>query len=240
MKTLIIRVPEEEKEIDIANKTIAEVSQLVSDAGFTVETINTEWNNLRSHTLTNGPIVSSTVYYETSLNRRIVSAIEQFLMGNISDYIAGKEEIYFGRSDNDWLTLWCKYFGFQRFTAEEDAVLFRRAMAGIAAIKINEKALIKLMLSQLGYSVNVTDEYPVLRNTFGIKFNGIDLTTLSQAEIDAIIDVVNRYRAAGCFPVYYIQSGYLHTNTVGETTNDPQWRTAPGSLIYIPIVLQHS
>jgi len=240
LKSIIVRLPEAETEIDIVGKTIGQIAQAVRDAGFQVEAINLEYDNLKNHTLTNGPTISNTVYFETSFNRRICASIEQFLMSNISDFIAGKDEIYFSRSDNDWLTLWCRYFGFGRLTAEDDAVLFRRALAGISAIKINEKALIKLMLSQLGYSVTITDEYPTIRNTFGIKFQGVDISKLPQVDIDAIIDVVNRYRAAGCFPIYYIQSGYLHTNTVGETTNNSQWRTAPGSVLYIPIVLQHS
>ena len=227
--------------INIKGTNISQIRTALTNAGFTLTINTTEYDTLLNHTLTNDPndIIKTHIHFEQSLNIRYMNAIEQFMLDNINIFLNGLNEAYFKLADSEWLNLWSNYFGCNRTTGESDPKLLNRTINTVTAIKLNNIGIMKTLISELGLSCTIED-FSELNNTFVIAFNDTNVSYLPQDLIDQIIDVVNSYKAAGCFPVYTVPGNMLETNKVGEITNSPDWGTYPKGTGHIVIALSHS
>jgi hypothetical protein len=55
---------------------------------------------------------------------------------------------------------------------------------------------------------------------FGVKVYSGNINDLPAATKAQIIRLIYKYKAGGMFPVYFMPTGLLHTNTIGENTNN--------------------
>jgi len=195
----------------------------VGEVNFSISVATNVYDNLLFHTLVSKTDGEGKVWFERSLNRRLLNAIAQFLIDCHEDYSdAVENEMYFGYTAPDgtkttkaqsfWLDLWGSFFGWKRYEGEPDIDYYARIMHEILSIKTNNKALEKLIADTgIVPRVDVVDhEYE--RNTFKVQIYA-DIDQATDLTKKTIRGIIEKYRAVGCVPIYYGQTNILRSNT---------------------------
>lgn len=197
-------------------------------AGHTLSDVITTYDSLNCFTLAPKGEVANVVYYEQSLLRRVLAEISRVHLDVIADLQIGLNDSRCLLSESVWLDLWGRYFGQSRISQELDSTYLARIVAETLSRKVNNITIQKIINGYSQYSCFIYDGTSA--GIFGVYFPG---GSTAQGFIDYVrlnIDpIVQRNRAAGTHPRYYVPSSLLITNTAGNNTNDFGYITAPAA-----------
>lgn len=197
------------------------------------------------------------LYYPQSLLYHELKAYAGILEEQSERIRAAEKELYAHTADGTWLETWLNaYFGIMRLEGEADEQYFKRAKYEILAIKVNNKALMKLIADAAGLYVEVKDlnayyfttnrtgsltnkdddvlfsvNVPYKRNAFGVYIYNGNINNLTANQKATIIKTCDRYRAAGTTALYFAPQEYVETwsaaNNTQSVTNNRAYVDGP-------------
>lgn len=190
-----------------------------------------------------------------------------FVIDEQTQHISQAErELYMDTADGMWQDYWIRdHFGINRLDGEIDDQYFDRAKYEILSIKLNNKALEKLISHASGIKVSVVDLAPAKyfmtndpasltnnnakkmfydkakpagkSNAFGVFIYSGNVNDLTDRAKTIIKNACEKYRAYGTAPFYYAPVAFLDTNVADELTNDKGYVVGPDTGQWVPVAL---
>lgn len=195
--------------------------------------------------------------YPTSLVYQEFQVYSWILQAQADRLTAAAKQLYLNWAEGAWLDFGGAMYGVYRQNGEADEEYRRRIVSTVLMIKCNAKALMKLVKAATGVHVDIRNLRPTgifimnsftsLMNTvddrlygtgidsisasyayrFGVYISKDNINNLSATEKEAIVSLINKYKAAGTQAVYFAPNMQLLMNNVGTTMNDPDFTVGP-------------